>query len=215
MSDDTADESAGGPASEDSSPDPDATEATAAGADRASESASEESADADPAGSEATGDDAPLSDLARRVGRRSRDADDGGSPEPTPDLDPELSDGPPPDPDEDPFDRMSVGEIDEETLWSSLGSDDAAGADVDADVGTVPLGDVGPASGVESVGDAGPEAREHVVPKDKYCQSCPYLDEPPALACTHEGTEIVAVVDNERFRVRNCPMVEGGVEPKK
>jgi len=213
MSDDTADESAGGPASEDSSPDPDATEATAAGSDRRRESAPDGSTDADPAGSEASSDDAPLSDLARRVGRRSRERNREGSPEPTPDLDPELSEGSPPDPDEDPFDRMSVGEIDEETLWSSLGSDGAS-ADIDADVGTVPLGDVEPASGVESVGDAGSEAREHVVPKDKYCQSCPYLDEPPALACTHEGTEIVAVVDNERFRVRNCPMVEGGVEPK-
>jgi len=178
--------------------------------------------------------DAPLSDLADRVGRRRRDQADqadgetGETGDPTPDLDPELSEGPPPDPDEDPFDRMSVGEIDEETLWSSLGSGDTAaveadaeveaGADVAVDAGseTAPdsLGDVGPAPGVESVADAGPGATEHVVPKDKYCQSCPYLDDPPELVCTHEGTEIVEVVDSERFRVRNCPMVEDGVEPK-
>jgi hypothetical protein len=114
---------------------------------------------------------------------------------------------------------MSVGEIDEETLWSSLGSDDTAGVGVDVDTApdedTGSLGSVEPVSGVESVGDAGSALPEHVVPKDKYCQSCPYLDDPPELACTHEGTEIVEVVDNERFRVRNCPMIEDGVEPTK
>ena len=165
----------------------------------------------------AASDDAPLSDLARRVGRKRHDRGDEDPDDSTPDtdLDPELSTGPPPDPDEDPFEQMSVGEIDEETLWSSLGSDDTAGVGVDAttDTETGSLGDVGPAPGVESVGDAGSKLPEHVVPKDTYCQSCPYLDEPPALGCTHEGTEIVEVVDNERFRVRNCPMVEDGVEP--
>ena len=181
-------------------------------------------------------DDAPLSDLARRVSRQRRgrgdrsdgdDRDDGATEEPAPDLDAELSDGPPPDPGEDPFDRMAVGEVDEETLWSSLGDDDAAGVgvetgvdvDVDGDAGpdagTDSIGGVGPSPGVESVDDAQPGVAEHIVPKDKYCQSCPYLDDPPELACTHEGTEIVEVVDSERFRVRDCPMVEGGVEPKK
>ena len=166
----------------------------------------------------ASSDDAPLSDLARRVSRKRRDPGDGdsdGANDRTPetDLDPELSTGPPPDPDEDPFEQMSVGEIDEETLWSSLGSDDTAGVDTAADTDTGSLGGVGPASGVESVGEPGSTLPEHVVPKDTYCQSCPYLDGPPALACTHKGTEIVEVVDNERFRVRNCPMVEDGVEP--
>ena len=168
----------------------------------------------------AAGDDAPLSDLARRAGRKrhdrgDEDPDDSGDSTSDTDLDPELSSGPPPDPDEDPFEQMSVGEIDEETLWSSLGSDDTAGVGVDAttDTETGSLGDVGPAPGVEPVGDAGSKLPEYVVPKDTYCQSCPYLDDPPALGCTHEGTEIVEVVDNERFRVRNCPMVEDGVEP--
>ncbi|GGJ06180.1 hypothetical protein GCM10008995_15110 [Halobellus salinus] len=175
------------------------------------------------ASDEASGDNAPLSDLARRVGRKRRDRDDGDADDsadssPGADIDPELSTGSPPDPDEDPFEQMSVGEIDEETLWSSLGSDDTAGvgADTASDAEPGSPGDVGPASGVGSVGDAGDAGSklpEHVVPKDTYCQSCPYLDGPPALACTHEGTEIVEVVDNERFRVRNCPMVEDGVEP--
>ena len=186
------------------------------GQDEGSEPAQDPAEESDRAAS----DDAPLSDLARRVGRKRHDRGDEDSDDPDDsasdtDLDPELSTGPPPDPDEDPFEQMSVGEIDEETLWASLGSDETTGVGVGAasNAETGSLGDVGPAPGVESVGDAGSTLPEHVVPKDTYCQSCPYLDDPPALACTHEGTEIVEVVDNERFRVRNCPMVEDGVEP--
>lgn len=192
MSDDEPDGAADGPAPDDAAPDPETPEPH----------------------EPASGDDAPLSDLAERMSRQRRDRSDVDSAEPAPDIEPELSEGPPPEPDDDPFDRMSVGEIDEEELWSSLGSDDAGvGVGAAPDAGS--LGGVEPASGVESVDGAGPETREHVVPKDKYCQSCPYLDDPPELACTHEGTEIVEVVDSERFRVRNCPMVENGVEPKK
>ena len=182
-------------------------------------------ADGDETGdSDAPADESPLSDLARRASRRddhdnSRTQDDhdtAGAEDSKLDFDAELSDGPPPDPDEDPFDRMSVEEIDEETLWSSLesGETTGVGADVgaeslsDADVDTESLGGAGPAPGVESVGDDGSGGREHVVPKKKYCQSCPHFGDPPALSCTHEGTDIVAVVDGERFRVRNCPMVD-------
>lgn len=165
-------------------------------------------------------DDAPLADLARRVGRERRGDDRASA-----DLDTDLSEGPPPDPDpdDDPFDRMSVGEVDAEALWSSLGSDDSVGVGVgasvaastaadadsaaDADVGSLGGDD---AAGPSAPGGAAPGAREHVVPKSDYCQSCPYLDAPPELACTHEGTEIVEVVDNERFRVRNCPMIDDG-----
>jgi hypothetical protein len=180
--------------------------------------------DPDGSGSEpdATGepdDDAPLADLARRVGRERRDDDRASA-----DLDADLSEEPPPDPDDDPFDRMSVGEVDEEALWSSLGSDDSVGVGVDAGVDASTAADADSAADADagSLGDdaagpsapagAAPGAREHVVPKSDYCQSCPYLDAPPELACTHEGTEIVEVVDNERFRVRNCPMVDDGVD---
>ena len=185
-------------------------------------------ADGDETGdSEAPADESPLSDLARRASRRddhdnSRTQDDhdtAGAEDSKLDFDAELSDGPPPDPDEDPFDRMSVEEIDEETLWSSLGSDDTASVGVGADVDVTPadsagtLGDVDPVPEAGSVDDAGATPQEHVVPKKKYCQSCPHFEEPPRLACTHEGTKIVEVVDSERFRVRNCPMVDRGVEP--
>ncbi len=212
MSDGDGGRSPDDPSPDDRAPDPDATSETAAESDGRAVSDPAGSTDSDPAettNAAASEDDAPLSDLANRVRRQPRDRTSEGPEDSAPDLEPEPSDDPPPESGDDPFDRMSVGEIDEETLWSSLGSDDAVGVGVDAD----PLDGADPASGVDSVGDAGPGAAEHVVTKDTYCQSCPYLDEPPELACTHEGTEIVEVVDSERFRVRNCPMVEAGVEP--
>ena len=51
-----------------------------------------------------------------------------------------------------------------------------------------------------SVGDA-------VVAKDRYCESCRYLSDPPTVSCTHAGTAIVEFVDREHVRVRNCPIV--------
>ena len=176
--------------------------------------------------SDAPADESPLSDLARRASQRGDRADDrtqedpdsAGSEGSTLDFDAAFSEEPPPDSD-DPFDRMSVEEIDEETLWSSLGSDDTASVGAGADVDVTPadsagtLGDVDPVPEPGSVDDDGATPETHVVPKTKYCQSCPYFEDPPKLACTHEGTEIVEVVDSDRFRVRNCPMVDRGVEP--
>lgn len=48
------------------------------------------------------------------------------------------------------------------------------------------------------------EVRE--VPKRRYCQRCEYFADPPTMACTREGTEIEALVETDRFRVRNCPV---------
>ena len=219
-------------------PDPDTPGDGTGGSDGLADGTGESDAPADETGeSDATGDgtresdapagESPLSDLARRASQRGDRADDrtqedhdsAGSEGSTLDFDAAFSEGPPPDSDEDPFDRMSVEEIDEETLWSSLGSDDTASVGVGADVDVTPadsagtLGDVDPVPEPGSVDDDGATPETHVVPKTKYCQSCPYFEDPPKLACTHEGTEIVEVVDSDRFRVRNCPMVDRGVEP--
>lgn len=94
------------------------------------------------------------------------------------------------------FDEMNVGEVDEETLWASLTDFEAAEA---AHVGAE-------ASAEEVRGDV-PGYVDHLVPKAEFCQQCPYLADPPELACEHEDTEIVEVVDSDRFRVRECPMV--------
>lgn len=51
---------------------------------------------------------------------------------------------------------------------------------------------------------------EEVIDKRSFCQRCRYLSDPPIVECTIEGSEIVEVVDIDRFRVRGCPMVERG-----
>jgi len=51
-----------------------------------------------------------------------------------------------------------------------------------------------------------PDRDVRTIPKDT-CHSCPHFGEPPELACTHEGTDILAMPDSEHFRVADCPMV--------
>ncbi len=48
---------------------------------------------------------------------------------------------------------------------------------------------------------------EHVVKTSSYCETCEYFSEPPEVACGHDGTDIVDMVDIEHFTVRNCPKV--------
>ena len=94
--------------------------------------------------------------------------------------------------------------------WAPPGCAPAAGAESHTEAAGDPeaLGGPAPDPGLERLGEGGGGGREYVVPKTRYCQSCPHFGDPPALSCTHEGTDIVAVVDGERFRVRNCPMVD-------
>lgn len=91
------------------------------------------------------------------------------------------------------------------------------------------LGDAGASAGPETAGgdDAGtvsPEEPEaagadwdaagtglgapdvRTIPKET-CHGCPHLGDPPELACTHEGTEILAMPDTDHFRVADCPIV--------
>lgn len=154
-----------------------------------------DSSDGDTVEGERDGD-APLDDLAREVSRRRRRADDD----------------PGPDPGEDPFEEVDVGDLDEEELWASLSGEgsgvetDAAGApsaDVSAGFSSVVEPNAVPVDGADA-DDARPE---HVLDKREYCQRCPYLTAPPEVACEHDGTDILEVVDAERFRVRGCPMV--------
>ncbi|WP_336025024.1 hypothetical protein [Halobellus salinisoli] len=123
--------------------------------------------------------DAPLSELAGRLSERRRAK---RSEEATA---------------EDPFEEMSVPEIGGEALWES----------VDAEGDGRPPG-LGPLADETATSLDGAEAPEHVVEKETYCQKCPHFADPPEFSCTHDGTEIVEVVDSERFRVRNCPIVE-------
>lgn len=54
--------------------------------------------------------------------------------------------------------------------------------------------------------DAGAEKPTQVISK-RICERCRYLEAPPALECTHDGTTIHELVDMDHVRVSNCPMV--------
>ncbi|WP_049937351.1 hypothetical protein [Haloplanus natans] len=122
--------------------------------------------------------DAPLEDLAREV-RGRREARESQSAEVPPD--------------DDLFESVDVGDVDDEAVWESF---------VEGETG--PEERVGLGAEAERAND--PD--ERVVPKRDFCQRCPHFAAPPETACTHEGTSIVEAVDTDRFRVRNCPVVE-------
>lgn len=132
----------------------------------------------------ADADGAPLDDLAREVrARREKQA--------TEDFDAEASSDDAP-LDDDLFEPVDVDQIDEDAVWEAFTQGEM---DSEAEVG---LG--------STVETAAPD--EHVVSKREFCQRCPHFTAPPDVACTHEGTTIVEVVDTDDFRVRNCPIVE-------
>lgn len=129
--------------------------------------------------------DAPLADLARRLAEGdAADAEAAAG---------GTDDG------SGAFRRVAMESVDEEALWE----------DLEADASDVPA-----AVEAEVTDDATDADRpEHVVEKREYCQRCPHFSAPPAVACEHEGTTIVAVPDAAHFRVRGCPMAGEGIPP--
>lgn len=99
------------------------------------------------------------------------------------------------DPDDDLFEHVDVDDVDDDDLWEVFDETDGPA------LGSATVEEV---AGAAAEHDARPE---HVVNKREYCQQCPFFSAPPAVECGHDGTNIVAVVDAERFRVRGCPMV--------
>ncbi len=115
----------------------------------------------------------------------------------------DLEDDSPDDSFEEAFESVDVDEVPVDDVWAAIEGTEADEDPVESpEVGG---GDVAVGATAEPVGDG-----EHLVPKDDYCGRCPYLAVPPDLACDHEGTTIVAVEGDEKFRVRDCPMVERG-----
>ncbi|WP_181686899.1 hypothetical protein [Halorhabdus salina] len=45
------------------------------------------------------------------------------------------------------------------------------------------------------------------VSKHSYCEQCDYFSDPPEVACSNEGTDIIEFVDSETVRVADCPIV--------
>ena len=88
------------------------------------------------------------------------------------------------DPVDDLFDREAVTEIDSDRLWERLENDEPA--------------------------EPRPDERERNVREidaRRYCHQCEHFAEPPQVACTREGTEILEMTVLERFRVVDCPVV--------
>jgi hypothetical protein len=137
-------------------------------------------------------DDPPVDGEAERTDRpdpfADLAADARASDDPFAELDEAPDDG-------ETFESVEVSSVPIEEVWASIAEDADDVADEDLSVG----GDA------EAVGTG-----DHRVPKRQYCARCPHFAAPPAVACTHEGTSIVAVEDAEQFVVRNCPMVETG-----
>lgn len=85
---------------------------------------------------------------------------------------------------EELFVETEVSQVDRETVWEQLERDEPGGDE-----------------------EIGHEPESRVVEKASYCETCEYFDEPPAMRCTHEGTEIRQLVDFEHVEVYNCPVV--------
>ncbi|WP_238392123.1 hypothetical protein [Halorussus amylolyticus] len=97
--------------------------------------------------------------------------------------------------DDDPFESVEVGELDGEKLWEQL-------AEGDGDDG---ISVAVPPDEPDATGRfAGRDVR--TIPK-RTCHGCPHFGDPPELACTHEGTDILEMPDTDHFRVADCPMV--------
>ena len=86
------------------------------------------------------------------------------------------------------FDRRDSGELDGDRLWDRLETDDTDASD----------SELTPQS-------ADREVRE--VEKRSYCHGCEHFADPPAVACTRDGSDILAVPSMTTFRVVDCPFV--------
>lgn len=106
--------------------------------------------------------------------------------------------------DDDVFVEMDVDDIDEDAVWEELFEEgDGTAAETDGEPKDTETGaavGIGDVDGVDATGEV-------VVSKERYCERCEHFSDPPAVSCTHPGTEIRELVDNERFRVYDCPIV--------
>lgn len=82
------------------------------------------------------------------------------------------------------FERMDTGEIDPDAIWERLSEAQERG----------------------SVADAG-ERTYAEVSKHRFCEQCEFFSDPPEIACSHDGTEILEFVDQETVRLVDCPVV--------
>lgn len=145
--------------------------------------------DADP---ESADPGEPLGDLAEAADRRgdadapgADDAGPTGTEAPLDDLATSIDrrrQRPRESADDELFTEEDVREIDPDAVWDRLDDDGPV---------EVPPG----------------EREVRVIDKDSYCERCPYFSPPPGVACGHDGTRILELVDMDHFRVVDCPKV--------
>jgi hypothetical protein len=99
------------------------------------------------------------------------------------------------------FEEVDVGEVDAEAVWDAV-----------VEEGNPPEEGLGETEEPATAAEPTRKPNEHVIDKREYCQRCEFFTQPPTVACTNEGTEIVELVDSEQFRVRNCPKVKADEE---
>ncbi|QSG10182.1 hypothetical protein [Halapricum desulfuricans] len=78
--------------------------------------------------------------------------------------------------------------------WTGSGTDDSVWEDLSTE------------SEIETEAEDG--RRISAVDKHRFCEGCRHFTEPPEIACTHEGTEILSFPDVDTVRVVDCPIVE-------
>lgn len=82
------------------------------------------------------------------------------------------------------FERMDTGEVDPDEVWNRLSEAQERG----------------------SVAQEG-ERTYAEVSKHRFCEQCEFFSDPPEVACSHDGTEILEFVDQETVRLVDCPVV--------
>ncbi|MFB6188617.1 MAG: hypothetical protein ABEI57_01925 [Halapricum sp.] len=100
---------------------------------------------------------------------------------------------------EDPFEGIDVvpgGDPFESGDWSVEGRDGSVWEDLSTSMET------------EATTTEEGERRLSEVNKHSFCEQCPHFTGPPEIACTHDGTEILAFLDMETVRLADCPIVE-------
>lgn len=92
----------------------------------------------------------------------------------------------------DAFDEVDVDAVEDDELWDQLEAERIE-ATVD-----------------EPTSDAERDVR--VLRKRDYCMRCQYYSAPPEVRCGHDRGEIMELVDTDRFKVVDCPIIRGEEE---
>lgn len=102
----------------------------------------------------------------------------------------------------DPFGDVDVSRGDPfESDASSFASEDVDAVDPDA------VWDRFTATAESAARDGSSGEDVTVVPKHRFCETCPHFSDPPEVRCTHDGTTILAFVGPDDVRVADCPVV--------